>query len=166
MRPSETIRRARQGDESAWQTLVDQHQQAVFRLAHLILGQADEAEDIAQEAFIRAYEHFESFDLNKPLRPWLYRITTNLAYNRRRSIARRWAALKRFGHSERSQTTNPEALSAQQFEAVKLRQAVSRMKRNDQEIIYLRYFLGLSVEETAQSIDIAPAQSSHASTGR
>jgi RNA polymerase sigma-70 factor (ECF subfamily) len=153
---SETIRRARLRDESAWNDLVHQHQEAIFRLAYLILGNADDAKDIAQEAFIRAYDNFESFDSDKPLRPWLYRIASNLAYNHRRSAGRRWAALQRF---RRSRSDNPprlpEVLSIEQSEAKNLRDAVARLKRADQEIIYLRYFMDLSVDETANSLGIA-----------
>ena len=72
-----------------------EHQQAVFRLAYLLLGDADEAEDVAQETFIRAYRALERFDASRPLRPWLLRIASNLASNQRRSIGRYFGALQR-----------------------------------------------------------------------
>jgi RNA polymerase sigma-70 factor (ECF subfamily) len=150
------IQRARQGDELAWADLVRQHQTAIFRLAYLLLGDPDDAEDAAQEAFIRAYRALESFDTSRPLRPWLLRITANLAHNRQRSLGRYWAALKRFGRLQDEGTLHPEARSQQSFQAQTLRDAVSRLKQSDQEVIYLRYFLNLSVEETAQAIDAAP----------
>ena len=51
---ADLVRRARQGDQTAWEALVGRHQEPVFRLAYLILGDGAEAEDIAQEAFVRA----------------------------------------------------------------------------------------------------------------
>ena len=63
---------------AAWTTLVGQQQEAVFRLAYLLLGDADEAQDVAQEAFIRAFRALHRFDPARPLRPWLLSITANL----------------------------------------------------------------------------------------
>jgi RNA polymerase sigma-70 factor (ECF subfamily) len=150
------IRQARQGDELAWADLVRQHQTPIFRLAYLLLGDPDDAKDIAQEAFIRAYKALDSFDTSRPLRPWLLRITANLAHNRQRSMGRYWAALKRFGRLHDEGTLHPEARSEQALQAQTVRDAVTRLKPSDQEVIFLRYFLDLSVEETAQAIDTAP----------
>jgi RNA polymerase sigma-70 factor (ECF subfamily) len=82
------VNQARQGDEAAWSTLVAQHQEGVFRLAYLLLSDADEAKDVAQEAFIRAFRSLDRFDPTRPMRPWLLQITANLARNRRRAIGR------------------------------------------------------------------------------
>src|SRR3954471_20314880 len=92
---AELIARARQGSDPAWQALVGMHQTAIFRLAYLLLGDTDEAADVAQEAFIRAFHALARFDITRPLRPWLLRIAPNLAHNRRRSVRRYLAALRR-----------------------------------------------------------------------
>ncbi|MCG8353664.1 MAG: RNA polymerase sigma factor [Chloroflexales bacterium] len=156
MSEADLIHRARQGDEAAWETLVQVHQEPVFRLAYLLLGDADDADDAAQETFIRAFRALASFDGKRPLRPWLLRITTNLAHNRRRSVRRYLAAL------QRALSLAPEPVepfcdhSAIQWEAQALWQAVQRLGCTDQEIIYLRYFLDLSEAETARTLEIAP----------
>ena len=62
MTESELISRARIGDDGAWHELVYAHQEAVFRLAYLLLGDAHEAEDVAQEAFVRAFRALGTFD--------------------------------------------------------------------------------------------------------
>lgn len=137
--------------------LVDHHQQAIFRLAYLLLGDADEAEDVAQEAFIRAFYALDLFDLARPLRPWLYRITINLAHNRRRSVGRYLAALGRWFQQESEPVgPTPQEQQLQQWEAQTLWQAVRHLNQADQEIVYLRYFLELSVAETAEIMNIAP----------
>jgi RNA polymerase sigma-70 factor (ECF subfamily) len=155
---------ARRGDGAAWETLMREHQQAVFRLAYLLLGDADDAEDVAQETFIRTYRALERFDASRPLRPWLLRIASHLASNQRRSIGRYFGALQRLV------LLDPEARARARGEpseaggasgpppedAHSLWQAVRRLARSDQEIIYLRYFLDLSEAETATALEIAP----------
>jgi RNA polymerase sigma-70 factor (ECF subfamily) len=152
------ISRARQGDQAAWETLVSQHQEAAFRLAFLLLGDADEAEDAAQEAFIRAFRFLHRFDPARPLRPWLLRITANLAHNKRRAIGRRLAALQRLVHRipPGSTTQEPSEESLPGSDADVLWKAIRRLSATDQEIIYLRYFLELSVAETAEAVGVAP----------
>jgi RNA polymerase sigma-70 factor (ECF subfamily) len=152
----EWVRRARQGDESAWELLVREHQQAIFRLAYLLLGDAAEAEDIAQETFIRAFRTLDTFDATRPARPWLLTIAANLARNRRRSIGRYLRALARAGRMAPEQVAGLGERSGEQWEAQLLWQAVRRLRLPDQEVIYLRYFLDLSEAETAGALRIAP----------
>lgn len=153
---SDQITQARQGDEAAWLGLVRQHQEAVFRLAYLLLGEADDAEDVTQEVFIRALRALERFDPSRPLRPWLLEITRNQAHNWRRAVRRRLAALTRWGESAANPVTDPTAQLAQAAQAEALWQAVRRLRRHEQEVIYLRCFLELSVAETAQALNVAP----------
>lgn len=151
------IRRARQGDAAAWETLVHEHQTAIFRLAYLFMGDAHEAEDVAQEALIRAYQRLDQYDADRAFRPWILQITANLARNRRRGIGRYWAALKRSARAEpASAPTDIERSSWQRQEAQALWQAVQQLRHNDQQIIYLRFFLEMSVNEVAETLDIAP----------
>ena len=151
------IQHARQGDQSAWIVLVEEHQQALFRLAYLILGDPNEAKDVTQEAFIRAYQNLDHFKDQYPLRPWLLRITTNQARNRKRSLARYWAAITRFGKNQDEVSQKSlEKTSARKHQSEMLWQAVKRLRKTDQDVIYLRFFMDLSVEETAQTLEIAP----------
>lgn len=155
MTEGDDIQRARLSDAAAWETLVQQHQEAVFRLAYLLVGDASEAEDVAQETFIRAYRHLDRFDAARSLRPWLLGITANLARNRRRSLGRYVHHLTRLVRLTPPEFIDPEQETARRADAHALWQAVRRMERGDQEIIYLRYFLELSVGETAETLGIA-----------
>jgi RNA polymerase sigma-70 factor (ECF subfamily) len=148
------IRRAVQGEMKAWESLILAHQEAVFRLAYLILGDPDEAEDVAQETFLRAWKNLRRFDLSRPLPPWLLRITVNLARNHHRSAGRYLAALIRTSQGEPAAPTIEEK-SAQQIESEQLWRAVRRLQLPDQQIVYLRYFLDLSVAETADTLQVA-----------
>jgi RNA polymerase sigma-70 factor (ECF subfamily) len=147
---------ARGGDSAAWESIVRLHQEPVFRLAYLLLGDAQEAEDAAQEAFIRAYRALGSFDTQRPLRPWLLSIGANLARNRLRSIGRYLSALRRKAQSEPAYLPSAEQHSDQRQQAQQVWQAVRRLPPADQQVIYLRIFLELPVEEAGQVINVAP----------
>ena len=148
------IRYATNGDTAAWEPLVLAHQEAVFRLSYLLLGDPDDAEDIAQETFLRAWKYLKRFDSTRPLRPWLLSIASNLASNRRRSAGRYFAALTRAFRDEPISVTIEEK-SSQHMQANDLWKAVQTLSISDQQIVYLRYFLDLSVAETAEVLQVA-----------
>jgi RNA polymerase sigma-70 factor (ECF subfamily) len=153
VREDELIERVLAGDAAAWPPLVYAHQEAVFRLAYLLLGDAADAEDVAQETIVRAGQALGRFDRSRPLRPWLLQITRNLASNRRRSAHRRLTALQRWWANK---PAAPDPVAQIDTGAADLHQAVNRLNRADQEVIYLRYFLELTVDETAQALGVAP----------
>jgi RNA polymerase sigma-70 factor (ECF subfamily) len=148
------IRRAANGDAAAWEPLVLAYQQAVFRLAYLLLGDADDAEDIAQETFLRAWKSLTRFDPTRPLRPWLLSIAANLSRNRRRSAARYVSALMRAFREEPTAMALEEK-NMQNNEANELWRAVQQLDLPARQVIYLRYFLDLPVSETAEVLQIA-----------
>jgi RNA polymerase sigma-70 factor (ECF subfamily) len=150
------IAQARQGNHAAWGELVSRYQEVVFRLAYLLTGDPDDAADVAQETFIRAYQAFDRFDPSRPLRPWLLRITANLARNQRRSLGRYVAALRRLLLAEPPQPTSIAEHSARHMESQALWQAVRQLHRADREVIYLRYFLELSEAEMSKALEVAP----------
>jgi RNA polymerase sigma-70 factor (ECF subfamily) len=152
---AELIRAALRGNGAAWEALVRTHQEPVFRYAYLIQGDRDEAEDTAQETFIRAYRALERFDISRPLRPWLLSIAANLARNRFRSLGRYVTALRRMVIENPGRSTSVESLSIEQIDAQSLWQALQKMDAADRQVIYLRFFLELSVEETAQAMSTA-----------
>jgi RNA polymerase sigma-70 factor (ECF subfamily) len=129
------------------------HQDAVFRLACLLLGDVDEAEDVAQETFIRAWRSLGSFDIQRPIRPWLLRITTNVAHNRRRSWVRYAAAVRRW-QRQAPTASNVEEISLRRIESESLWGMVRRLNQADQQILVLRCFMELSVAETAAVLSV------------
>lgn len=155
MSESNLVVRAQEGDEAAWQSLVYEHQAAVFRLAYLILHDAADAEDVAQDAFIRAFRALDRFDSSRPLRPWLLKITLNLARNKRRALGRYLAAIGRLFQATPKTVVEVERASQQRWDGQILWQAVQRLRPKEQEIIYLRYFLELSEKETAEALGVA-----------
>jgi RNA polymerase sigma-70 factor (ECF subfamily) len=152
---STLIRLAVNGDAAAWEPLVRAHQEAVFRLSYLLLGDPDDAEDIAQETFLRAWKHLKRFDTTRQLRPWLLSIASNLASNRRRSAGRYLSALTRAFRNEPAPPASIEEKSVQRLQASDLWKAVQNLNLTDQQIVYLRFFLDLSVAETAETLKVA-----------
>jgi RNA polymerase sigma-70 factor (ECF subfamily) len=155
MDESRLIQRTAQGEPAAWEPIMLAHQEPVFRFAYLLLGDPDEAEDITQETFLRAYYHLGHFDITRPLRPWLLSITANLSRNRRRSASRYLNAISRAFHIETRTSPNIEERSELEQDSRQLWKAVRRLSTDDQQVIYLRFFLDLTVAEVAQALDVA-----------
>jgi RNA polymerase sigma-70 factor (ECF subfamily) len=86
---SEEIRRAQEGDREAFSGLVRRYQRRVYATAYRVVGNHSDADDLSQEAFLRAYRALRSFDGRSDFFTWLYRIVINLALNHLRSVQRR-----------------------------------------------------------------------------
>jgi RNA polymerase sigma factor (sigma-70 family) len=154
---AEAIALTREGDSGAFGVLVARHEGAAFRAAYLVTRNADDAKDVAQEAFVRAHAQLHRFRIEEPFRPWLLRIVTNLALNERRTQGRRLGLLERAGRLlSRDDAPPPEALITTDEESSTVWEAINRLGSDDRLILYLRFFLELSEAEMARVIDKAP----------
>lgn len=90
------IKEVIKGDQNAFGEIVELYKDKVFQLCYRMLGNRHEAEDIAQEAFIRAYVNINSFNINLKFSTWLYRIATNLCIDRIRKKNRITIWMQRF----------------------------------------------------------------------
>jgi RNA polymerase sigma-70 factor (ECF subfamily) len=90
---AEIIARAQAGDTAAFERLVVEHQTFVYNLAYRVLGNEQEAEDAAQETFVRAWLSLRKFRADARFATWLYRIVTNLCCNRIPKLRREFAAI-------------------------------------------------------------------------
>src|SRR5262245_2420434 len=86
---AEALARARAGQSEGFRTLVERHGRAVFRLAHRLTGNEQDAEDVVQEAFLRAFRRLEQYDERAKFSSWLHRIAANCAYDQLRARKRR-----------------------------------------------------------------------------
>ena len=155
----ELVERARTGDAGAYAALVRGHQEIAFRTAYLITGNAADAEDAAQEGFVKAYRALHRFRAGEPVRPWLLTIVANEARNRRRSAGRRAGlALRAAGEEHRSgeAAPSPEAALLAGERRAALLAALGRLREDDRVVIGCRYLLELSEAETAAALGVRP----------
>lgn len=130
--------------------LVRVHQDIAFRTAWLVAGSAADAEDAAQEAFVKAWKALPRFRPGAPFRPWLLKIVANEARNRRRAAGRR-AAL-----AERAELPvadpSPEEAVAGGEERAAMARALRGLREEDRLAIACRYLLDMSEAETAAAL--------------
>ncbi len=150
--------KARQGDVDAYAELVRRYSEIAFQTAYLITRDAAEAEDAAQEAFVKAYYALDRFRTDAPLRPWLLRIVANQARNRRTRMSRQ--ASLRLRVTVSSQETgsflpSPEAAALGLEQRQLLLEALESLREEDRLVIIYRYFLELSEAEIAEALGCA-----------
>ena len=152
------VERARRGDAGAYGELVARYQELAFRTAWIILGDAHEAEDAAQEGFIKAYYALRRFRAGATFRPWLLQIVANQARNQRRAGGRRGALALRATAEERASggaAPSPEAAALVEERRRALLRAVRELRDEDRLVVAYRYFFELSEVEMAGALGCA-----------
>ena len=154
------VLRVRGGDTEAFGDLVQRYQISVYNVCYRLLGESGAAEDQAQEAFIRAYERLNQFDVDRPFGPWVRRVAANLCLNRLAS--ERAASLSL--DDERDEPVadtlaGPEAVDParahDQAEAAEaLRAAIQALPAHFRAVIELRHYHDLSYAEIAAELNL------------
>jgi RNA polymerase sigma-70 factor (ECF subfamily) len=152
----ELVALAQDGDGDAYASLVRAHQDIAFRTAMLITQNAAEAEEAAQDGFVKAWRALGSFRTGEPLRPWLLTIVANEARNRRRSAGRRSALALRAAEPERVEDRSAEAQVIAAESRTALLGALARLRDDDRLVLGCRYLLELSEAETAAALGVRP----------
>lgn len=140
--------RARAGDRDAYALLVARYTALAHRTAYL-LGAADEAEDVVQEAFVKGYRALGSFRDGAPFRPWLLRIVANETRNLHRAGHRRRSLEQRLVEPD-VDPDSPEREAVAADARARLLAAVNAMPHRDRQVLTCRYFLDPSEAETAE----------------
>jgi RNA polymerase sigma-70 factor (ECF subfamily) len=151
---AEAVARARTGDLDAYEALVARHTVLAHRTA-VLLGAGDDADDVVQEAFVKAFQRLRLFRGDAPFRPWLLAIVANQTRNLHRSRRRRDGLVLRAAAREQRPDAGPdlpaEAAVAAERRAVLL-DALRELGDRDREVVVCRYLLELSEAETAQTL--------------
>jgi RNA polymerase sigma factor (sigma-70 family) len=152
----ELVERAKSGDANAYGELVQAYQGIAFRTAYLITGSEADAEEAAQDGFVKAFYAFGRFRSGEPLRPWLLQIVANEARNRRRSAGRRARLALRAAEERPSggAAPSPEDSLLSDERRGALLEAVNDLREEERLVVSCRYFLELSEEETAQALGL------------
>jgi RNA polymerase sigma-70 factor (ECF subfamily) len=146
----ELIERARRGDAAAYGDLVRRYEGIALRTACAVGCDPSEAEDAAQDAFVKAYAALDRFRSGAPWRPWILRIVANEARNRRRAAGRRAHLATRAAHAEAVlEVPAPEG----GFSDGPLAAALARLEPAHREVVVLRYLLDLPEAECAAVLD-------------
>lgn len=157
MTDAEMLREARQGDAAAYEELVRRYQTVAFRTAWLMLGDIDDAHDVTQSGFLKAWLGIATVDPRRPFQPWLLTIIANEARNRRRS-RRRWLARvlpeDRVALLAEAGPSLEQAVSEQDEVAAVLRE-LARLDETDRMTLWCRHVLGMSEQETADVLGCA-----------
>ena len=150
------IARARQGDLPAFEEVVRRYQRRVYGVALRIVRAHDVADDVAQEAFVRAWRSLDRFDLGRPFGPWVCRIAANLAVNHVRSPRAREEGLPE-GPAE-TPAPDPGPLGAVLDEEAGrlLDAAVAQLPAEQRAVFVLRAVEEMSYAEIAEALSLSP----------
>jgi RNA polymerase sigma-70 factor, ECF subfamily len=137
-----------EGDRERFAALVDAYQRPVFNLAFRMTGSYGDAEDLAQETFIRAFEQLARYDPQRKFFTWLYTIALNLirTHLRRRPPAAAADPLETPGREQ----VDPEAHLLEEEDLRGLTRALPRLPRKHRELLVLRFYQGMSFEDIAE----------------
>ncbi|MBI2433225.1 MAG: sigma-70 family RNA polymerase sigma factor [Candidatus Hydrogenedentes bacterium] len=149
---------ARKGDRTAFGALVKLYQRRAYAAAFSIVGNSEDALEIAQEAFVRAFRAMHRFDPKMPFYPWLYRIIRNICYNHLRRRSRHGEIslqeMMENGYDPCDNGRTPEEHAELDDLKRSIRGAMAQLTPEHREILRLRHFLELSYAEIAECLKI------------
>lgn len=156
------IQQVKKGDQSAFEEIVSFYQNKVFQICYRMLGNSHEAEDAAQETFVRAYMNIHSFDEKRKFSTWLYRIATNLSIDRIRKKKPDCfldAEIKGSdGLTMYSQMSTDQRLPEEEVESMELQDYIQKqilsLPPKYRSVIVLRYIDELSLQEISEVLDM------------
>jgi RNA polymerase sigma factor (sigma-70 family) len=154
---SQLVARAKRGELDAYEDIVRMHQRIAFRTAWVLTRSDTDAEEAAQDAFIKAHAALPRFRDGAPFRPWLLTIVANEARNRVRSRGRRGRLALRVAEERRPDDAvpSPEAALLDSERRDELLAAIERLPDQARDAIACRYLLELSEDETAAALGCA-----------
>ncbi len=161
----EWIQQARSGDQIAFGRLVQAYQKPVYNLSYRMLGNAAEAEEASQEAFLRAYTHLRSYDPKRSFSTWLMSIASHYCIDQLRRRRLTWLSFEDEiaapenpieGTTTRlaSEFPNPETMVARKEREVYIQRLLSALSPTDRAAVTLLYWYDHSYEEIAETLDL------------
>ncbi len=149
------IEQVLKGDLDAYGEIVREYQTSVFNVCLRILGNIQEAEDLTQDAFLRAYRNLSRYDTSRPFGPWMRVLAANLCYNhlKKARLARVPLEDER-GYPDQDPQRSPEVLLEISQEHQALYQLIWQLPENQRIALELRHFQGLTYQEMAESLNL------------
>ena len=160
------LARARQGDEDAFRVLVEQHSRSVFRLAYRMTGNEQDAEDIVQESFLRAYKQLGRFESRANFGTWIYRITANCCVDLMRTRQARHDQSRREALDAAEQlpvsdNPGPERLAESAEIEQSVQTALADLSPLERAAFTLRHYEGRSIDEISALLGLGTSAAKH-----
>ncbi|WP_227395918.1 RNA polymerase sigma factor SigW [Jeotgalibacillus aurantiacus] len=156
------IQQVLKGDQNAFGEIVELYKDRVYHVCFRMLGNRHEAEDIAQEAFIRAYTNIHTFDIDRKFSTWIFRIATNLCIDRIRKKKPDYYLDAEVAGTEGltmySQVESDEPLPEDEVESMELQESIQKeislLPDKYRSVIVLKYIEELSLKEISEILDL------------
>jgi RNA polymerase sigma-70 factor, ECF subfamily len=149
------LKRARAGDEEAFAQLVETYQTAIYNLCYRMLGESNEAEDAAQEAFLRAYSQLSTYDPARSFKTWLFSIASHYCIDRLRKRRLTWLSLDEDElpphPALQEPSPGPEEVAVRRQQTAVIQAWLSKLAPEDRSVIVMRYWYDLSYDEIAEA---------------
>ncbi len=168
---ADDVAEAQAGDQLAFRRLVERHGRGVFQLAFRLTGSEPDAEDVVQEAFLKAYRELRRFEARSSFRTWVHRITVNCAYDLLRTRPRHEAESLDAGaegnargsgiEPEADATSRPDRLAFGTEVQDRVRAALDLLTPTERTAFVLRHFEGRSVEEIGETLGLRTGATKH-----
>ena len=162
------VERARSGDSDAFRLLVEQHSRAVFRLAFRMTGNEQDAEDVVQETFLRAYRQLDKYEARSSFSTWLYRIASNYSLDLIRMRKRHEDKRERGKAEERDilqtlpvTTPGPDRIVYSSQVQERVNEALNELSPQERTAFVLRHFEGLSIDEIGEALGTGTNATKH-----
>ena len=158
------VAKAKGGDHEAFRLLVERHSRSVYRLAHRMTGRPEDAEDVVQETFVRAYRQLARFEARSNFATWLYRIGFNCAIDYMRARPHREAAetdetLERLSPAGAGPSMDDQVFAGEIGERVQ--KALTGLSPQERAAFLMRHYHGYSIEEICQALDLKSNAAKH-----
>ena len=161
------LARARQGDSDAFRALVEQHSRSVFRLAFRMTGNEQDAEDVVQESFLRAYRQLGRFESRANFGTWLYRIVSNCSVDLMRSKQARHDQVRGDSIDEGAMelpavdVPGPERMAQSAEIDRRVQDALRELSPLERAAFTLRHYEGRTIEEISSTLGLGTSAAKH-----
>jgi RNA polymerase sigma-70 factor (ECF subfamily) len=162
------VERARSGDSDAFRLLVEQHSRAVFRLAFRMTGNEEDAEDVVQETFLRAYRQLDKYEARSSFATWLYRIASNYSLDLIRMRKRHEDRRERGSNEDHDilqsipvDSPSPDRIVYGSEVQHKVNVALNELSAQERTAFVLRHFEGMSIEEIGNTLGTGTNATKH-----
>jgi RNA polymerase sigma-70 factor, ECF subfamily len=158
------VARVRGGDQEAFRVLVDRHSRSIYRLAYRMTGKAEDAEDVVQEALVRAYRQLGRFEARSNFATWLYRITFNCAVDYMRARPHRETAEAHDRLEQLSKPTPGPGIDDLVYAGEigdRVQEALGTLSEQERAAFLMRHFQGCSIEEISRTLDLRTNAAKH-----